>query len=125
MASATYIALNAIAALCSLALYLSYFIVISSMIYARYASNKELELGEWNLGRWGGPVNIFACVYTLYMGIWLPFPSTLPVTGAGMNYCGPLMGLFLILSMLSWYVWAKKNWPGPNPTILDYVTSTS
>lgn len=125
IASTTYIALSAIAALCSLALYLGYFIAVSSMLYARYRVDSTLELGEWNMGRWGGLVNIFACVYTAYMAIWLPFPSTFPVTGANMNYSGPLMGFVLLLSVLSWFAWAKKNWLGPNVTILDYIARTS
>lgn len=119
-ASATYVALNAVAALSALALYLSYFIAISSMLYSRYSKNSRLELGEWNWGRWGGTINIFAWFYTVYMAIWLPFPSTIPVTGANMNYCGPVMALVILLSVFSWFVWAKKNWTGPNTTIINH-----
>lgn len=77
--SGTYIAFGAITSLSSLALYISYAIAISSMLYARYINKTPLRLGEWNLGRFGGAINVFALVYTLYMIIWLPFPGTLLV----------------------------------------------
>lgn len=77
--SGTYIAFQAITSLSSLAIYISYAIAIASMLYARYINKKSLQLGEWNLGRFGGPINIFALIYTLYMIIWLPFPGTLLV----------------------------------------------
>lgn len=151
-------AFGAITALSSLALYISYFIAISSaslhlllllviekakttcyylpythggvltiigMLYARYSHGSNLKLGEWNWGRWGVYINVFALVYTAYMSIWLPFPSTLPVTAANMNYSGPILVLMLTVAVLLWLSWARTNWTGPNLTIMNFIVATS
>lgn len=123
--AASYVAFGAILALSSQALFISYFIAISSMLYARYSQGSNLKLGAWNWGRWGLYINIFALLYTTYAIIWLPFPSTLPVTAANMNYCGPIMGFILVTAVLVWFAWAKDNWAGPNLTIMDFVVATS
>ncbi|EMR65328.1 putative amino acid permease protein [Eutypa lata UCREL1] len=61
--SGAYVAFGAIAALGSLALYLSYAIAIASILSSRLR-NPKLKLGEWNLGRYGVFVNSFALMYT-------------------------------------------------------------
>ncbi|KAH8714675.1 amino acid/polyamine transporter I [Ilyonectria robusta] len=122
--SSSYVAFGAITSLSSMALYISYAIAISSILYARFNS-AGLKLGEWNLGRYGLYVNAFALVYTLYIIVFLPFPSTLPVTAANMNYCGPVMVFVLFVTLALWFLRAKKHWTGPNLTILDFVIANS
>lgn len=118
-------AFGAITALSSIALYTSYAIAISSMLYTRYSKHQTLQLGEWNLGRYGGAINIFALIYTLYVIVFLPFPSTIPVTAAYMNYAGPVMVFVLLVAITLWYVRAKRHWKGPNITIIDFVIANS
>lgn len=122
--SSSYVAFGAITSLSSMALYLSYAIAISSMLYARL-SNGAVELGEWNLGRFGVYINSFALVYTLYVIIFLPFPSTVPVTAENMNYCGPVMVFVLMVAVALWFIKGRKRWTGPNLTILDMVLENS
>ena len=117
-------AFGAITALSSLGLYFSYAIATSSMLYARYTSahgGEHLRLDGWNLGRYGVYINSFALVYTLYIMVFLPFPSTLPVTAVNMNYCGPTFLFCFLISIASWLFWARKHWPGPNVAVMDYV----
>ncbi|KAK1640784.1 amino acid permease [Colletotrichum phormii] len=121
---ACYVAFGAITSLSSLALYLSYAIAISSMLYARLSSKGGIELGEWNLGRFGLYINSFALVYTLYVIVFLPFPSTVPVTAENMNYCGPVMVFVLLVAVGLWFIKGKR-WTGPNLTILDLVMDKS
>ncbi|KAM5344334.1 hypothetical protein ACJ41O_012871 [Fusarium nematophilum] len=122
--SSSYIAFGAITSLSSMALYISYAIAISSMLYARFTAG-GIKFGEWNLGRYGLYINAFALVYTLYVIIFLPFPSALPVDATSMNYCGPVMGLVLAIAIGLWFLRARKHWTGPNLTILDYVIANS
>jgi choline transport protein len=122
--STSYIAFGAITALSSMALYISYAIAIASILYARWSS-ASLKLGEWNLGRYGVFINVFALIYTLYVIIFLPFPTTLPVTAANMNYCGPVMLFVLGVAVALWFLRARKHWAGPNLTILDFVIAKS
>ena len=114
-------AFGAIIALSSLGLFASYFIAISSMMFARYNKKEPLELGGWNMGRIGPAVNVFALVYTVWVSIFLPFPETLPVTGVNMNYCGPIFVAIFVVAISTWYLYARKNWAGPNAAIVHYV----
>lgn len=126
--SGAVIAYGAIAALCGLACYISYAIAVGSMLHARWtARNKKqgLKLGEWHLGRWGVWINIWALLYTSWTMIFLPFPSTVPVTASNMNYSGPIMGLVLTLAVVLWFVRAKKHWRGPNIDVIDIVLAKS
>ncbi|KAI4600597.1 hypothetical protein KJ359_000956 [Pestalotiopsis sp. 9143b] len=119
--SATYIAFGAIVSLSSLACYLSYAIVLACVLYARTEVGGGVELGEWNLGRAGPLVNAVALVYTVWVMIWLPFPNNLPVTAANMNYCGPVFGAVMVGTVGLWFIRARKHWPGPNRTVIDFV----
>ena len=121
--NSSYVAFGAITSLSSMALYLSYAVAISSMLYARYSGT--VKLGEWNLGRWGVYFNSFAMVYTLYCIVFLPFPSTLPVTAENMNYCGPVMAFVLAVAIGLWFLRARKHWSGPNLSILEFLMANS
>ncbi|OAG37287.1 hypothetical protein AYO21_08472 [Fonsecaea monophora] len=117
-------AFGAITALSSLALYFSYGTAISAMLLARWTSShggKPLELGGWNLGRYGVYINSFALVYTLYIMVFLPIPSTLPVTASNMNYAGPIFLFVFFFAIALWFLRARKHWPGPNVAVIDFV----
>lgn len=117
-------AFGAITSLSSMALYFSYAIAISSMLFARWTSARggaRTELGEWNLGRWGVYINAYALLHTVYMWIWLPLPQTLPVTAENMNYAGPIFVAVFLWALGTWFAKAKKSWTGPNPLIVDYI----
>lgn len=117
-------AFGAILALSQLGLYSSYFIAIACMLYARLTDG-NMSYGEWNLGRWGVPINIFALIFTAYIMVWLPFPTTIPVTGKNMNYAGPIFLVVVILALVSWLGWARAHWDGPNNEIVRLVVLDS
>lgn len=119
LGSATYIALGAIVSLSSLAAYLSYAIVLSCVLYSRLSTG--ITLSEWNLGSVGPFVNAVALLYTIWIMIWLPFPSNLPVTASNMNYCGPVFGAVLVGTVGLWFVRAKSHWDGPNKAVVEFV----
>ncbi|KAI0016392.1 amino acid permease [Xylariomycetidae sp. FL0641] len=121
---ATYVVFGAITALSSLALFLSYAIAIACMLYSRFASD-NLQLGAWNLGRAGVFLNVFALSYTIWVMIFLPFPTTVPVDALSMNYAGPVMGLVLATALIMWFVWARRRWEGPNLSIIEFVVANS
>lgn len=115
----SYVALSAIVSLSSLAIYLSYAIVLSVVLYARLSDG--IEFGVWNFGKAGTFINVFALIYTLYAIIWLPFPNYLPVTADNMNYCGPVFGVVLIAIVALWFIRGKANWDGPNRDVIAFV----
>ncbi|KAH7037360.1 amino acid/polyamine transporter I [Microdochium trichocladiopsis] len=112
-------ALGAITSLPSLALYNSYAIVFSVTLYTRLTTG--LPHREWSLGRAGLAMNIAALVFTVYCMIWLPFPTKVPVTAYSMNYSGPVFLVVMLGAMGAWFVWAKRNWGGPNKALAEHV----
>ena len=117
-------AFGAITALSSFALYFSYAIAIASMLFTRWSSvhgGRSLELGAWNLGRYGVYINSFALTYTIYCMIWLPIPGTLPVTAVNMNYASPIFLFVFFIALFLWFVRARKHWEGPNVAIIDFI----
>lgn len=117
--SGTYIAFSAITSLSSMAMYLSYAIVLACVLYARLTQG--IEFGEWNLGIAGMPVNVVALVYTVYAFIFLPFPNYLPVTASNMNYAGPVLAAVLVGAVTLWVARARTHWKGPNQAVIDFV----
>jgi choline transport protein len=117
-------AFGAFIALSSFGLFTSYLIAIGCMLHARLA-NEGVRYGGWRLGRWGVAINIFALVYTAYIMVFLPFPSTLPVTGTNMNYALPIFAIALFAALGLWVFWGKKNWKGLEAGVIALVEAES
>lgn len=119
------IAFAALTSLSTLALYLSYAVAIGCMLLNRFAiGSQPAVLGEWNLGRWGGLVNAYAIVHSLYMSFWLPWPSSKPTTAESMNWAGPITGFVLLISAGA-YPYARKRWHGVDEMVVEKVVSES
>ena len=119
---AGYIAFSVIIALSTFGLYQSYFIAIACMLYARLSGKFDISAtASWSLGKAGGPVNMCALVYSLYMGIWLVTPASLPIDGSTMNYALPINAFVVLAAMGAWFVWAKDKWTGLNLEVLEMV----
>lgn len=103
---------------------MSYLIAIGCMLHARL-SNEGIRYGGWRLGRWGVPTNIFALAYTAYVMVFLPFPSTLPVTGTNMNYALPIFAFAFLAALGLWVFWGKKNWKGLDAGVIALVEAES
>lgn len=117
--SGTYIAFSAITSLSSMAMYLSYAIVLACVLHARLT--KGIEFGEWNLGVFGMPINAIGLTYTVYAFVFLPFPNYLPVTAENMNYAGPVLAAVLVGAVTLWFARAREHWDGPNQAVVDFV----
>lgn len=121
-------AFSAFTALSSLGLYSSYIIAIGVTLSARLSGrlgdgpDAQVQYGGWRMWKGcGTPVNIFALAWTVYVTIWLPFPTTLPVTGTNMNYAGPIYAFVVLASLGYWFLWGKKKWPGLNAKAIAMV----
>lgn len=117
--SSTYIAFSAIISLSTLAIYLSYAIVLACVLHARF--NGRFEPGPWNLGRAGSVVNVLGLIYTIYIMAFLTLPNYLPVTAANMNYCGPVFGLIAVGVVTLWFIRGRTSWGGPNRAVVERV----
>ncbi|KAK2765649.1 hypothetical protein FQN54_008505 [Arachnomyces sp. PD_36] len=113
-------AFGAFIALSSIGLFVSYLIAIGCMLNARF-QEEPIVFGQWNMGKLGLPVNIYAIIYTAYVTIWFPFPSFLPVTKENMNYSLPIFAASTLFALSFWFLRAKKHWPGLNKEIIRLV----
>ncbi|EME45117.1 hypothetical protein DOTSEDRAFT_87554 [Dothistroma septosporum NZE10] len=111
------LAFQVFVSLSTVALYLSYFIAIL-MMFLRRLSSTPPERGPWNMGRIGMPINISALVYTAYIIIWLPFPTTMPITGVNFNYASPVLCFVLLVALVLWG-FKRKSWPGLRQDIIE------
>lgn len=67
----------------------------------------------FRLGRWGTPINLFALAFGIFMIIFLPFPSFLPVTWKIMNYSGPVLGIVIIFALIDWFTTGRRRFVVP------------
>jgi choline transport protein len=105
-------AFNAIGSLNLIALHLSYVFPIL-FILLRKIRGPPIAYGPFKLGRWGIPVNIFSLLYLVYVIIFIPFPTMLPVTGSNMNYSGPILIIVVIGAIADWFVSGYKRFQFP------------
>jgi choline transport protein len=121
-------ALNAILSLSTIALYTSYVIPITCLIFMRFRvkqkvydsaaghaeiSEEKLVFGPWNLGRWGLWINIYGAVYATLLIPFMALPTTLPLSAKTMNYGGPVFGLVLLFAGIDYVVRGKMSFVGP------------
>ena len=109
-------AFNAIISLATVALYVSYIIPIFCPVLKRL-SGEKIVWGPWTLGRFGLVINVFALCYSVYICIFLPFPSQQPVTAVNMNYAAPVFGFVILFAVADWFLRGRKIYVGPRREI--------
>jgi choline transport protein len=105
-------AFNAIISLTSLGLHVSYILPIL-FIMLRKIRGPPVAFGPFKLGKWGVPINMFSLVYLLFVIIWMPFPTELPVTGSNMNYAGPILLAVIIGAVVDWCISGRTRFEFP------------
>lgn len=105
-------ALEAILSLSTVGLYLSYLMPITFFMVGRWRGTNPTN-APFRLGRWGTPINLFALAFGIFMIIFLPFPSFLPVTWATMNYSGPVLLIVIFFAFVDWFTTGKRRFTVP------------
>ena len=90
----------------------TYEVSIISLIWRRLYG-RPLPHAEWSLRGWGLPINIFAALYGLFVIFVCALPAEYPVTAADFNWAPVMFGGVKILSMLYYFVWARRIYKGP------------
>ena len=121
----SYAAISGVFNICAIALDWSYCIPI----FCKVLFNK-FEPGPWNLGKASIFVNIWACLWTLFVSIIFLLPTVRPVqantvsllprldekTAANyyqMNYACAFLVFTLIVTALYWYARGRRFYTGP------------
>jgi choline transport protein len=121
-------ALSAIFSLSTIALYTSYIIPVTCLIFMRLRvkekvydsqtghveiSEERLVFGPWNLGKWGMLINIYGVCYATLLIPFMALPTSLPFTATTMNYAGPIFLFVLLFASTDYYVRGRKKFVGP------------
>jgi choline transport protein len=113
-------ALSAILALTTSSIYISYLIPIIMLVIRRFNQDRDpIVFGPWTLGRWGLAINIYAILFGTFICIFVPFPTTIPVTALNMNYCGPVFLGLCILLVFDWLIRGRGRYVGPLKELLQ------
>lgn len=108
-------AFNAFISLPALGLYISYFFPIFFLFWRRLsrAHPTPIPWGPFKLGAAGPFVNLGAICYLLFVLIWMPFPTFLPVDSVNMNSAGPIVGALILGALLDWCITGRKRFHVP------------
>jgi amino acid transporter len=106
-------AFNAFISLPAIGLYISYFFPIFFLFIRRFNNSQPIPWGPFHLGFWGPIINLGAMCYIIFILIWMPFPSFLPVNGLTMNYAGPIIGAVILGALVDWCISGRKRFQVP------------
>lgn len=73
------------------------------------------------MGWYSIPVNVFALLYLIYVVIWMPFPTVLPVTADYFNYAGPILGAVILGAIVDYAINGRKRFSVPVKGALSEV----
>lgn len=65
------------------------------------------------MGRYSVFVNVWACLWTLFVSIIFILPTLRPVTALTMNYAIAFLSLILLAALIWWYAGGRKYYTGP------------
>ncbi|KAL8756012.1 MAG: hypothetical protein Q9184_004634 [Pyrenodesmia sp. 2 TL-2023] len=71
----------------------------------------------FNLGKFGWLTNAIVVGWTVFALVIFSFPVVRPVTPRSMNYTSVVLAIMIVVSMLNWLFYARKNYQGPNVTL--------
>ena len=106
------VAFNAITSLQLLALVFTYLLTIGCLVWRRLFG-APLPHGTWSLGRFGIVINVFAIVYSLYLVVFIAFPTEVPVSLSSFNWAPVMFGGVIVLALGYYLVHARKVYDGP------------
>lgn len=56
------------------------------MLLIRRLRGEHISYGPWRLGKWGLPINVFSVFYSIFVSLFLFFPSFIPVSAQNFNW---------------------------------------
>ena len=107
------VAFNAIGSAALVSIMSTYFLSISTLIYARMKG--PLPARRWDLGKMGLPINIGAVLWLSTVWVFCFFPLAIepPVTPTTMNWNVVIYGGVIIIGMIYWFAWGRKHYNPP------------
>lgn len=110
---ASTVAFNAIVSLTIAGLYTSYFIPITLLAIKRSREPSSIVWGPWTLGPAGLIINILSMCFLIISIVFSFFPPVVPVTLISMNWSALVFGGGVIIGLVFYAIWGRKNYHGP------------
>ncbi|KAJ5625382.1 hypothetical protein N7510_001691 [Penicillium lagena] len=104
----SYAAISGVFTVCSIALDWSYCIpVLCKLLFSKF------EPGPWHMGTLSVFVNVWACLWTLFVSIIFVLPTGRPVSASTMNYACVFLMAVLFAALFYWVIRGRKVYTGP------------
>lgn len=104
----SYIAIAGVFNVCAIALDWSYTIpIFCKLLFGNF------QPGPWNMGKFSTAVNLWACIWTVFVSVIFILPTARPVAADNMNYAIAFLGGIFLFAGAYWYIGAKKWYTGP------------
>ena len=101
-------AFNGTTSIATIGLFISYGIPIgTALIWPR-----NFRRGPFRLGRASRPIGLVSCLWICFITIAFCLPTVNPVTSQTLNYTGVAVGIVLVGSLSSWFLWARRWFTG-------------
>ncbi|KAM0750720.1 amino acid transporter [Meredithblackwellia eburnea MCA 4105] len=111
---ASIVAVDAVYAMCALALDSSYIIPIACRLIFRDHPDVQFKPGPFALPPTLSKIfSIIAICWTCFVCVILSLPQIIPVTASTMNYAAPITGFVLLVTGIWYIVYAHKVYHGP------------
>jgi len=104
----SYAAISGVFNICAIALDWSYCIpIICKLMFGKFVP------GPWHMGKASFYVNVWACLWTLFVSIIFILPTAMPVTAKTMNYAAVFLVFILASALIYWVIRGKRFYTGP------------
>ena len=107
------VAFNAIISLQVVALFSTYAVSISCVLYRRIRHPELIPTARWSLGKWGVPINVIGLLYSTFSFFWAFWPNEIPVTLENFNWSVVLFVGVFVLSLVMYMIQGRKVYKGP------------
>lgn len=113
-------AFNSFTGVATICLSISYGLpILISLIRGRH----DVKRSSFSLGWLGYIVNVISICWILLAVVLFSMPYTLPVTPSSMNYASVVFAAFALISIIWYFVYARKHFTGP-PVSKEEAVST-
>lgn len=112
------VAFYAITGVTTVALYFTYLMPVV-MIVIKKLRGEHIAYGPWRLGKWGLPINLFSIAYSVFISIFLLFPTALPVTALNFNWTVVVLSGVVLYSLIYWVLFGRRQFHGPVKEMVD------
>lgn len=106
-------AFGAILSLAAVAQMGTYSISTTCVLWRRITAPQTLPYARWTLSHWAIPVNVIGAGYSWFVFFWGFWPASQPVMVDNMNYAPVMFGGVLVLSLLWYFLGARRVYTGP------------